>query len=392
MLLLTMTSFRAFAGSELSLLAGTFFESNVFYTDQGELADGNLRLAPKWRYVGDPNSESITTEVKGSYNKYIQYANQDYFDYGGHLFIPINAEGKWSFRLLGGGEKISEPAIAAKKVTLAEGNSVLATRNERHTYNSSLGIKYKWTSLSTFRVTGSYAGEAYSDKFQQYLDNSEFKGEGYYDYQFLPETTFFIGGMLGAKDYPNGKKNKLSILRPTEIKYSSQFIEGRMGVRGRLAEKTRVDASGAIQIRTYERDSGFSEPVFNLKVEEQFSPKDLLIAGYDYDINDSKWTNFVVDQTTYIGYARILGDQVLLLSRLNYTYSSYSKPYKREDQRLSGRFKIDYSISPKLLLSGLFELDVLNSDQFNAIASSQLPDKPVSYEAFRSGLTLTSTF
>lgn len=388
--LIMMSFAKGFAASELSLSAGTYVESNVYYTDQGELADGSLRIAPKWKYIGDQNTDSFTAELAGSYNKYVQYSNQDYFDYGGNLLLPINPEGKWTFFLSGGGEKISEPAISNKKVTYPEGTILLPTRNERHSYNGNLGIRYKWTGLSTFRVNGGVTAESYSDKNHQYLNNMEMKGDGYYDYQFLPETTFFIGGMMGMKSYPTGTKNKNSVNRSTEIKYNSQFIEGRMGVRGRLAEKTRVDASGALQLRTYAQSSGFSEPVFNLKIEEQFSPKDLLIAGYDYDINDSKWTNFVVDQTTYIGYARILGDQVLLLSRLNYTYSSYSKPIKREDQRLSGRFKIDYSFSPKVLLSGMFELDVLNSDQFNSL--NELPDKPVSYEAFKAGLTLTSFF
>lgn len=390
--MIAMLTVPAWAGSQLSVGAGTFVESNVFYVDQGDKSDGSLRISPRWKYVGDPNTDSFTTDFKGSYNKYVQYANQDYFDYGGKASLPINPEGKWTFFLGGGGEKISEPAASDKKVTLVEGNTLLPTRNERHVYNANTGIRFKWSSLSTFRVNASYQGEAYSDKFHQYLDNTEIKGDGYYDYQFLPETVFFIGGMAGVNQYPLGRKNKNSTIRNTEIKNSSQFIEGRMGVKGRLAERTRVDASGAIQLRTYEYDSGFSEPVFSLKIEEQFSPKDLLIAGYDYEIKDSKWTNFVVDQTTFIGYARILGDQVLLLSRLNYTYSSFSKPYRREDQRLSGRFKIDYSFSPKILLSGLFDLDILNSDQTNALPQSQLPDKAISYESFKAGLELTAFF
>lgn len=392
LLFATLQMDPSFAKSQAGVSVGPFFESNAFYLDQGERADGSLRVAPFWKYEADPDGESLQAEVKGSYNKYLQYANQDYFDYGGSFLAPLNPDGKWTFYLGGGGEKVSEPALYFKKVTLIEGNSLLPTRNERHEYNGMAGVRYRWTSLSTFRVSAQYIGQAYDDKYHQYMNNNIFKGTGFYDYQFLPETMFFIGGSVGAQIYPNGRKNASNFLRQSEVKNSSQFIEGRMGVKGRLAERTRVDASGAIQVRVYERESSFSEPVFNLKIEEQFSPKDLLIAGYDYEINDSKWTNFVVDQTTFIGYARILGDQVLALSRLNYTYSSYSRPVRREDQRLSGEFKVDYSMSPRLLLTGTFELDILNSDQRNAVDFNQLPDKPLSYEAFKAGLLLTAFF
>lgn len=385
------------AETELSLLAGSYFETNSYYLDQGDRSDGILRVAPRMNHQSESSTFGLETSLGGSYNKHIQYVNLDFYDYDGVVTVPILKGRKWAGYVSADYKRVSDPAGSYLKVRTAESaTEKIQERINRDVLGGRMGTDYKWTSLSTIKLDSRYQMETYEERYHQYMDNFYVEGSAYYDYQFLPETTFFFGGMMGTQVYQNGTKNcpnTATCARINEIKYSSQYIEGRSGIRGRLAERTRVDASAAIQLREYEKESGFSEPVFNLRIEEQFTPKDLLIAGHDYEIHDSKWTNYVIDQTTYIGYARILGDQLLLLGKMAYTYSSYSKPLKREDQRLAGSFRVDYSISPTAKLSGVFDLDILNSDAINRLDGINFqPDKPASYENFRTGIELIQYF
>ena len=391
---LVLTGGPAWALTESVVDVGAFSETNPYHVSEGARSNGFVRLAPRLDHQSRGDVFGLKAKLGGSYNKYFQYPAQDYFDYNGKLTIPMYEGRTWSLFGSGDVQKISEPAIFWNKITRPNsGKLFLPERLEKVLVGGTGGIKYKHSALSTFRTEARYQLETYDDPYYEYLNNYYFEASGYYDYQFLPETTFFVGGMFGEQLYPDGTKNKNIGERVSEQKVGSYYVEGRGGIKGRLAEKTRIEASSALQIRVYEKDSGFSEPVFNLRVEEQFTPKDLLIAGYDYEVHDSKWTNFVVDQTTYLGYARILGDQVLLLGKVGYTYSSFSKPYKREDQRLAGSFKIDYSVNPKTKISALFDIDVLSSDQLNANPLRvDDPDHAVSYENFKAGLQLTQYF
>lgn len=388
---------KANAFTEASVASALMFESNTFYQDVGDRADGFLKIKPRLLHESGGDSLQFKTDLDLSYNKYIKYANQDYFDYNAKANLPINPYGKFGTEFFVDLKKISEPAHT-DIFYLSSGTKKTALRVERNVMGGGAETFWRMSNLSLWKLTAKYQLEAYADNDHNYLNNQSIDGSLFYDYQFLPETVFFIGGSGGMQTYPNGQKNKNTPAKATEIKTDSIYVSGRAGVRGRLAERTRVDASGALLVRQYQGSSLFkntiifSEPVFNLRVEEQFSPKDLLIAGYDYEVNDTKFSNYVVDQTTYIGYARILGDQLLLLGRLQYTYSSYSKNFRREDQRLGGAFRVDYSAGPKMKLSGLLDLDVLNSDAIRAFDRDGYTDAPVSYEYYRVGLEVTQYF
>jgi hypothetical protein len=393
---------KANAETDTSVLVGTYLESNTYYSDSDPLLDAYARVAPRLEHESFGSVFGLEAALTGSYNKHVKYPNQDYFDYNGNLKVPILKGRQWEGYVGGDYARISDIAATDEKVAPAETTIPKEqTRIDRDVAGGIMGTDYKWTSLSTIRLDSRYQSETYQDPYHVYMNNYVIEGDAFYDYQFLPETTFFIGGDLGVQQYPNGLKNNSKCndnaassgsLRARECKNNSQYIEGRSGIKGRLAEKTRVDASAAFHVRVYDQSSGFSEPIFNLKIEEQFSPKDLLVAGFDYEIHDSKWTNFVVDQTTFIGYSRILGDQVLLLGKVSYTYSSFSKPFKREDQRLAGSFKIDYSLSPKTKISGLFDIDILNSDSFNTHLNNNYPDEPVGYQYYRTGVEFEQYF
>lgn len=390
---------KSFAETEASIATGTFFESNTYYRSVGPRADAFLRVKPGLKIDTESESIGLKTDLTGSYNKYIKFANQDFFDYQGVLAVPINQYGTLSMQLDADTQYVSEPATTDRIHYNSEDiKDKEPTRVDRQIMGGGAHINWRMSNLSLLKFKVRGFTELYSDINHTYLDNQGVDGSGYYDYQFLPETVFYVGGEGGVLTFPKGTKNKnaeVPVENPaiqSQYKNDSVYYGGRAGVRGRLAERTRVDASGALMIRAYSAGTGFSEPVFNLKVEEQFSPKDLLMAGFDYDINDSKYTNYVIDQTTYLGYARILGDQILLLGRMEYTYSSYSKPYKREDQRLGGSFKVDYSVNPKSKISALLDLDILNSDQINTFDYPGKFDPTFSYEYFKLGLEYTQYF
>lgn len=390
MIVLFSSSLRA--NTELSVAAGAFVETNVYHRDQGDRADTFFRIKPEIKHDSESSLMGFNSQAGGSYNKYLQFSNQDYFDYNASAKLSLAPYGKFGGYINGGIRKISEPAVSDSLIKNYTKKTQI--RVDRLLFDGGGGLFWRATSLSLIRLSGSYVGEVYADSEHQYLNNADISGSAYYDYQFLPETVFYIGGEGGVKSYPSGLKNRNTSDKPSYIKYDSNFISGRAGIRGRLAERTRVDASGAWLIRNYTKYTSFNEPIFNLRVEEQFGPKDLLIAGYDYEVHDTKWSNYVVDQSTYIGYARILGDQILLLSKMAYTYSSFSKPYKREDQRLAGSFKMDYSLTPKSKISVLFDLDILNSDQFKTVFldGEATYDPAVSYENFKGGIEYTQYF
>ncbi len=406
LLIIITSSFlsKAMASTEASVAAGTFYENNTFYEDDKIRGDGFFRVKPQLKIEKEGEVIGLKTDLSGSYNKYLRFANQDYFDYQGALGIPINQFGAFAAELAGDIQAISDPAVTdVVHYTRTEGKTKkTAARIDHQVMGAGAKINWQMSSLSLINVKARYHSEDYADAYHNYLNNQGFDASAFYDYQFLPETVFYIGGTGGALTFPSGTKNSKFKTDPPatdpglpfQLKYDSTYYSGRAGVRGRLAERTRVDASAAFLIRLYTVGSGFSEPVFNLKVEEQFGPKDLLLAGFDYDVKDSKFTNYVIDQTTYMGYARILGDQILLLTRMQYTYSSYSKPYKREDQRLAAAFRIDYSLSPSSKISGLLDVDILNSDSYlaeNLISDGQI-DPRASYQFFRTGLEFTQYF
>jgi len=184
-----------------------------------------------------------------------------------------------------------------------------------------------------------------------------------------------------------------------DIQYNSYFAEAMGGVEGRLSDTTSLSAASGFLIRIYDDDADdgdFAEPIFRLKFEEQLSPRDILLASFDYVVTDSYYTNFMVDQTISLGYGRILGDQVLALAKAAYSSLSFSKPNRREDQRVFGEVELEYSYDPQTKFGGLFRLDILNSDareNFTSTGSTDdVPDPGVSYEAFTLGATAKYVF
>ena len=247
------------------------------------------------------------------------------------------------------------------------------------------GAKLIWTlgEFSVLSVSGNYEMQVHDVELYQHLDGYDTSGSARYSYYFLPETAIYFEASGGVRVYPNGS-NPID-----EVEFDEQsdsiFAEFMSGVEGRLSDTTSIHASAGFLYREYVVDADFAEPIFRLKFEEQLSPRDILVAGFDYRVTDSYYTNFMVDQTISLGYGRILGDQILVLGRAAYSALSFSLPNRREDQRILGEVDFEYSYTSELKFGAQFTLDLLNSDareNFTTTGSlDDVPDPGVSYEA-----------
>lgn len=362
--------------SEIGL--NTFYESNVFYREADPKGDLLIKISPNVDWATGTKKTEFRAEADLSYTKFLKYGIQDYFDANGRFELDLNRYGSNEWQIFALTNRISEPA-----------NQELGSRLDYLELGGGAKTKIDISKLSRLEFEGSYILQTGFDNTHLYLGNAQIMGGGIYRYQFLPETSVFAGIEGGVIQYPNGLVNANDPTIDERIKYGSTRAYLKFGMQGRLAENTRIDGEFGFLIHTFQASSGFSEPIFNVEIEEQFGPRDILTAGYDYEVKDSKFTNYVLNQRTHLGYGRILGDQILFLTRLSYTYSTYSKPFRREDQRLAARFQVEYSLENNWRLRSELEIDILNSDAYNINNLATDLDPVVSYDQFRFGVTLT---
>ncbi|MAF92057.1 MAG: hypothetical protein VX583_13080 [Bdellovibrionota bacterium] len=213
-----------------------------------------------------------------------------------------------------------------------------------------------------------------------------------YRFRFLPETFFFLQAESFDGKFKDGLINENSsddnVARRLKYDYTGTGIIA--GVKGKLTKYTSIDASFGLKQIDYDDDNQFSEPVFSFVFTDQITPKDSLIAGYIYSVEDSSFTNWVLKQDMNIGYAKIINDTFLFLLKMSYIYYSYSEPQRREDQRLLAKMQFDYVFSPGFAVVTKLNMDILVSDAYDLDSSAD--DKPASYQAGDFGIYLKSSF
>lgn len=211
-----------------------------------------------------------------------------------------------------------------------------------------------------------------------------------YSYFFLPETSLFIEIAQGNKTFKDGKLYFDVDADDKRLKYDSEIQEINLGVKGRLTKYTSIDFGFGYKDMEYKGGKSFAEPVFHVEFTDQISPKDSILAGYLYRSEDSTYSNWVLEQDMHIGYSRIMRDTFLFMMKLSYVYYSYSEPFRREDQRLMGKFRLDWVFRPKWTVVGVLNADLLVSDAFDSNELST--DRPASYDAASVGISIKRSF
>jgi hypothetical protein len=117
------------------------------------------------------------------------------------------------------------------------------------------------------------------------------------------------------------------------------------------------------------------------------------MAGYNYTVEEAYSTNYLLNQEIYLGLARVMGDQLLLLTRFSYEYKNYSTPVARNDERVTGGVIVKYSVNPKFKIMADVKVDLLATDAFDSMLRTVAsPDKPASYKAGSFGLGVMALF
>ncbi len=378
-LLLCTTTSNA-AEFEKLLTVGSFYETNSFYEYGGSKGDFFAVVKPELIYNGQ-NRKGFNFTGYGAfeYDQYIVHSNQTFYQYDTFVEGKKFFSDSFNLYLRPYIKTNSEPAFSAT-----------TSRLVRQYLGGSGGFEWRWSELVKVSTELNFTQETQSQSEYAYQANQEMSAEFKHIYSFLPETGLVTRLLVGQKTYPNGTVNLNS--NATLVKYSSQYFEAGTGVVGRLTRNMKMTSYAGFLYRPYQAASSFSEPVFNIEFEEERNPRDMVLLGYSYKVDDSYAnSNFVLKQKMYIGFGRIFGDQLLALAQLSYNYLSYSKPNRREDQRLAGEFKLDYSFSSTLKAEGILRFDLLTSDAMAGVDpnTNALPADPqVDYSYVRLGFFL----
>jgi hypothetical protein len=412
-LLIIICYFQAFAlaGEEVSdrsefltqLEVQSRFVDNVYYDYSRNITDATLRAHPHIYARGKPSHFFLDGDLNGIYEKYVSEKIQDHFDYSGKTKLYINAPTDQAFIFGASYNSFSDPSPNETYGRLLH-NQILAYLDS--ITKTQGGGKYlaniKYYS-ETF--TNSILTSQGSTLSSNYLSSNEVDGSLEFNKPFLPETNWLIRLTGGNKQFPNSAIAGTvlgSLLSPIYTKQNSNFglLEG--GVNGRLSEKSLLDASLGYLYRGYADSNTYNGPVLHVDFTEEITRNDQLITGYKYFISDSYWTDFFTDQEIFIGAARIIGDKLVFQSRLAFDYKSFSLPNKRDDQRVTGFLGARYSLNKTVKLTADLKVDILNSDAFNQLASSnsvnpdgtsvKFLDAPASYKAGSIGVGAIAQF
>ncbi len=385
-LIISIFALETFGLENAELGVSSKFINNAFYKDESVEGDLVFGIEPELNFgKGTRALGGNALNLASGYYKYMSFNTLDYY--------TLDIDGQWSpfgksrteLLVLGEIKRESEPAV-----------DKFSERVNRFGYGAGTLLRWKLSSSSSIHIWGNYKMEVHDEELYTHLNSYEIDGGLKYYYRFLPETFIVTGIEGGQRTYPEGKNPDETL--SYDEKLNSQYFYPHAGVEGRLSTSTTIIASAGYLFRYYEEhpdgiDSpNFTEPTFRLKFEEQLSPRDILTAGYDYDVYDSYYTNFLVDQTIYLGYGRILGDRILFLTRLSYSTLSFSLPNRREDQRLLGNFNLEYSLSTRFKIAGEFMIDFLNSDArengfTNGGNFSDVDDPAMSYQYYHLGVS-----
>lgn len=377
-LVLLIAIFPIFAGAqnyEASLRFGTFYETNTFYESENQNADEAFLLEPHISYEST-GRYSIRTDSNVSYTKYFSNTNQDFFTYDLNLKNNLKLGNSFQVYVTPKAKLLSEPALAESE-----------DRLERQFLGGALGFLISKDPRRQYIFELEYQQENLSQLEYNYLNNQSITGHFFYKRYFLPETFVYFGIAGGIRTYPDGKK--ASNLR---YKYDSQHIEPGFGLEGRLTRYFKIRSYFGYSLIQYTKDVNYQDPVFLLELEEEMSPKVFLLLGLQNDVEDSYFTNFQINQKVYAGYGRFLGDQFLWVSKIEYLYRTYSRPQRRDDQRLVANTSVEYSYSQKLKIEASLLFDVLSSDAVDPDGPPTPIDPSASYQNIRFGIYGNYTF
>lgn len=384
---------------------GSRYVYNVFYDFLRAVNDAVLTVKPEIRGNTKPSGLFVDAGASGLYEKYLKNSIQDHFDYEGFSDIYINEGGPQSFIVSGRYKSFSDLAPSENYA-----------RIERSAIDGNLRAKIKGQRGNSFDISAHYNMDLFNNKQfagtgqadPKFLSNNTIEGTVQYNNNFLPETAWILRASGGKTTYPNPAismtNNSLAL-----GKNGSFYAMAETGFVGRLTDKSTIDFASGFLVRNYEETTApsqsFSGPVFYLRFTEQITRRDQLMAGYNYVVKESYWSNYVLDQEIYIGLARVMGDQVLLLTRIGYSYRSYSLPLRRDDERIGAGFMIKYSLSPTIKLTADLKVDLLSSDAFFNGTTTEttpptnpngtliaFPDRPASYKAGSFGLGVVASF
>ncbi len=360
-----------FAVTQAQLEGGLRAESNAFYRDRDKVADFALYVKPALLLAKETKSTLSNAHFKSDYSKYTSNSSLDYFDYAADVNSTINTKGKWLFMAGAGYNFSSEPP-----------DDQGIDRLERTELEGSFRITYKKSKIREHSLTIYDRQTSFNLDALEYGDNIKLGGTYEYKYFFLPETAFLFIVDAEQSTYASGLKFLNADPGTTRFLYDNTLYRAKFGIRGRLTEYTEVDLFFGYAMRSYEKGTSFNEPVFEVKFQEQITPQDILMAGYIYKTFDSFYTNYELNQHMYLGYSRVFGDRFVVSFRSDYIYTSYSRPNRREDQKLTGTLRTDISYKPNWIIQAGIVGDFLVSDIINQTSTTVL-DPASSYQALQ---------
>ncbi|MFK8138883.1 MAG: hypothetical protein AB8E15_11020 [Bdellovibrionales bacterium] len=358
---------------------GSVFTSNLYLADtsiqtgSGAGVLGNLKVEKK------SDKYTFQSSLQLDLKQYGENANQTNHDL--NLLFNYNPLGRF-----GAGAFVNNYSNFSPAVGLADPDAL-------NLLSTKIGFDSFWKISDKHKLSLIYSidSRALDDSdYVVYSDSNHTKAEFNYKYNFLPKTSMVAGIRQGDNVFPNGKSILTGTPSTEEYKYDSTYEAGFLGIEGKLTEYTSLYAELSIVNLDYEADSDFGEPIFNLKFIDQISPKDVVVAGYDYYVEDSLYTNWSLTQRMYISYSTLIRDTFAFYMELAYSYINYSTPFDRQDQRLAGNLILDYVFSPRWSVRTMIDFDYLISDAYDSADSTF--DAAASYENFGAGLMLRMTY
>ncbi|MCB0347475.1 MAG: hypothetical protein KDD37_01500 [Bdellovibrionales bacterium] len=362
---------QVFSATEVQLEGGLRAESNAFYRDRDLVTDFALYVKPSISLSKETKSTASNLHVHSDYSKYTGNSSLDYFDYDVSANTTLNTRGKWVWSGAVSYALNSEPP-----------DDQGIERLDKTETTESLKLTYKKSKIRQHSVTGYSRQTNFSLDTLEYGNNVTVGGSYEYQYYFLPETAFLFIVDAESSTYANGLKFLNQDPGTTRYLYDNTLYRSKFGIKGRLTEFTELYLFFGYAMRTYEKDTSFNEPVFEVRFQEQITPQDILIAGYIYKTLDSFYTNYEINQHMFIGYSRVFGDRFIVSFRSDYIYTSFSLPNRREDQRLTGTLRADISYKPNWIIQAGIVGDFLASDTLNQTSSDVL-DPATSYQALQ---------
>jgi hypothetical protein len=377
---------------------------NVYYDYLRAISDELFAVKPELKVHSRQSSFYVDGELAGLYEKYFTQTIQDHFDYDGLAHLNINELEPHSWLVSGKYHSFSDPSPNETYGRLThnqiQGEVKFKTEKNR---NGGFDASLKYFSED---FTNPALGTQSSLISSNYLANRTIEGSLQYSKLFSTETIWFLRASGGTTQYPNSIISTAipaTLLSGATQKNNSTFGLAEAGMQGRLSEKSTVDFSVGYLYRGYTDNEKFMNSVFNVHFTDQLGRRDQLLTGFNYTVKDSYWTDYYLEQEVYVGSAHVVGDQLIMLSRIAFDYRNYSSPNRRFDERIVAAVGVKYSLTNSIKLTADLKLDLLSSDAFNTSQTSstttnpngsalKFVDAPASYQAGSAGIGIVADF